>query len=165
MLGQPLLIREHEKRVGCTTHLQSATPSLSPSSRSLDGRRWPSVFSIQDRASLAAAGVYLSSRNLRRSLSSDETVAIMVEWSRDAHSWAQRCSGDGERGVEGACAARTDVADGRNKRSTILMLVEFRPCVLLSRLRALRRCGFQSWGRRDNQVGELLECVSSVWWL
>lgn len=58
------------------THLHKATPSFNPSRRSLPGRRSPSVPSIHDFTSFAAAGVYLSRRNLRKSLSKDETDAI-----------------------------------------------------------------------------------------
>jgi hypothetical protein len=59
------------------THLQSATPSLRPSRRSDDGSFSPSMSSIHDRTSLAAAGVYLSRRILRRSLSREDTDAMM----------------------------------------------------------------------------------------
>lgn len=58
------------------THLHKATPSFNPSRRSPPGRRSPSVPSIHDFTSFAAAGVYLSRRNLRKSLSNDETDAI-----------------------------------------------------------------------------------------
>lgn len=58
------------------TYLQRATPSLRPSSKSFDGSGSPSVSSIHARASLAAAGVYFSRRNLRRSLSRDVTDAM-----------------------------------------------------------------------------------------
>jgi hypothetical protein len=58
------------------TYLQRATPSLSPCSRSEDGSLSPRVSSIHDRTSLAAAGVNLSSRTLRKSLSREETEAM-----------------------------------------------------------------------------------------
>lgn len=61
------------------THLQSATPSLRPSKRSADGSFSPKISSTQVRASFAAAGVYLSRRILRRSLSSDDTDAMIAE--------------------------------------------------------------------------------------
>src|SRR5690242_6627562 len=60
------------------TYLQSATPSLRPSRRSDDDSFSPSVSSIQARTSFAAAGVYLSRRNLRRSLSKELTDAMMA---------------------------------------------------------------------------------------
>lgn len=66
-----------ENWVGSDTHLHRATPSLRPSRRSEDGSLSPSVSSIQARVSFAAAGLYLSRRILRRSLSSDDTDAMM----------------------------------------------------------------------------------------
>ncbi len=60
------------------TYLQSATPSLRPSRRSAEDRLAPKMPSIQDRASAAAAGVYFSRRSFRRSLSKEDTDAIVV---------------------------------------------------------------------------------------
>ena len=60
------------------TYLQRATPSFSPSRRSEDGSFAPSISSIHVRTSLAAAGVYLSRRNWRKSLSRDVTDAIFT---------------------------------------------------------------------------------------
>lgn len=57
-------------------YLQRATPSLRPSRRSFDGSDSPSVSSIHARASSAAAGVYFSRRNLRKSPSKDVTEAM-----------------------------------------------------------------------------------------
>lgn len=61
------------------TYLQRAVPSLSPSRRSFEGSLAPRTPSIHDLASLAAAGVYLSRRILRKSLSKDVTDAIITE--------------------------------------------------------------------------------------
>lgn len=66
------------------THLQRATPSFKAPRRSPAGRRSPSVASIQARTSLAAAGVYLSRRILRKSRSRDVTEAMVgcVCWTQ-----------------------------------------------------------------------------------
>lgn len=60
------------------TYLQRTTPSFKETSKSPGGRRSPSTLSIHDRISSAAAGVYLSRRILRRSLSRDVTEAMVV---------------------------------------------------------------------------------------
>lgn len=59
--------------------MHSATPSLSASSRSPPASRSPRMPSIQPRTSFAACGVYLSNRILRRSLSSDDTDAMVSQ--------------------------------------------------------------------------------------
>lgn len=60
------------------SYLHRATPFFNASSRSPPTSFSPKTFSIQLLTSFAAAGVYLSRRNLRRSLSSDETEAMTV---------------------------------------------------------------------------------------
>lgn len=58
------------------THLHRATPSFSASSKSPAGSLSPSISSTHCRASFVAAGVYLSRRILRKSLSKDVTDAM-----------------------------------------------------------------------------------------
>lgn len=77
--------------VGCTagksiilTYLHNATPSLRLSSRSPLGSLSPRTLSIQELTSFAAAGVYLSKRNLRKSLSNDVTEAILFRYIRSS---------------------------------------------------------------------------------
>lgn len=60
------------------SYLQRATPSLRLSSRSPGARRSPNDSSMNVFTSLAACGVYRSSRNLRISLSRDVTDAIFA---------------------------------------------------------------------------------------
>jgi len=63
---------------GGRSYLHRATPSFKPSSRSFPGSRSPSMLSIHALTSLAAAGVYLSRRSLRKSLSREETDAMTM---------------------------------------------------------------------------------------
>jgi hypothetical protein len=59
-------------------YLHSATPSFKLASRSPPSKRSPRDSSMKVRTSFAACGVYLSRRNLRISLSSDVTEAIIA---------------------------------------------------------------------------------------
>ena len=64
---------------GGLTHLQRAIPSFNASSRSPVFSGSPKVLSIHLLTSFARCGVYLSRRIERKSLSREDTEAILVE--------------------------------------------------------------------------------------